>query len=360
MPVITTGGFAKETVEYDEKGNPIQVSYFDAKKKPTNNKEGVAYFKISYDDRGNMKEQQCFDEQKRRTSSTEKGYSKIQRRFDDYGNIEEVRVYDENDRPARDKMGGFFKLAIKHNDHGQITSQQLFDENGLPLNGALGFAKSEFAYDAKGFTIEEKYFDASGKSVRDSAQGCARLAVENNQYGQAVRQTCYDQDGKIALGKQGFAVLVLDYDQRGNRMHECELDTNKQPIMNIKGYASADYYYSAKGDVEKSCFYNDKERHLQSEVVKVVILDFLSNGEASRVGLMKGDIIEYYNNIEVSGVKQFTSLVNQPGVDLRPIIINRNGKDITLNVKPGKLGIPIDEKLVIWKVSECPLAPVKR
>ena len=55
-------GYARYTARFDERGNRIEVAYFDEHDRPTRSDEGIARSLATYDARGYPIEEICFDE----------------------------------------------------------------------------------------------------------------------------------------------------------------------------------------------------------------------------------------------------------------------------------------------------------
>jgi hypothetical protein len=102
---LTVGhlGFARQTVVWDEKGRAFET-YFGADGKPVPIFGRVIKQRGAWDERGNLVEMAFFDENDRPVRN-DTGCAKISMTYDQHGNLTESACFDEGDQAVRDTDG---------------------------------------------------------------------------------------------------------------------------------------------------------------------------------------------------------------------------------------------------------------
>ena len=97
-PVLREGGYARLSIEYDERGNEAVRSYAGKEGALVPGAEGCAVLRASYDERGRVIEESCFDAGGRPVAGKH-GYARRTTAYDERGNVRERALF-TGARPA--------------------------------------------------------------------------------------------------------------------------------------------------------------------------------------------------------------------------------------------------------------------
>lgn len=107
--------------------------------------------------------------------------------------------------------------------------------------------------------------------------------------------------------------------------------------MTKLGYASANL---------KSCEFFDENGEKINNEFELVVLDVMDEGEARKVGVRSGDIIIGYDDASIQTTCQLIDATSAKKHDsgFKKLVVRRGERTLEFNVKPGKLGIGIDNQ----------------
>ena len=284
-------GYASFHVEYDDKGNPIKWAYFDTQNAPVTD---IAEIKIEYDEQGNETKYSIYDKDGHLTMS-EFGYAVQTSDYNEFGNLVKNSYYDTKGALTKDSLG-YAVVEYKYDQYGNKSSECYYDENqnkisldagdactsyeydengnaiktiyegtnGKAIKIKHGFSERRNEYDEEGNIIEEKYFDTNGNPVIADSSGYASLKKKYNEQNKLIEESYYDTDGKPIMSLDGFATLKREYDDFGNLIEDAYFDTKGRLVtMKDTPCARVLYEYDERNRlIKKSCRnVNDSEMY---------------------------------------------------------------------------------------------------
>ena len=126
-PVVTTRGYAKEERNYDAQGHEIESGWYDAQGKPVN-VNGVSKLRHEYDERGNAIVVSFFDADNKLARNSE-GYAVGRWTYDNGNAAVECHYYGPDNKPALHRDGLSSWKAV-YDASGRIVGRKFYDLNG--------------------------------------------------------------------------------------------------------------------------------------------------------------------------------------------------------------------------------------
>ena len=108
--------------------------------------------------------------------------------------------------------GGYHKVTRVFDDKERIVREDFFGTDGKPVILKEGYSYREYEYDDNDNRIRETYYDQNGNNVLN-AYGYAGLRREFDESNRVSRESFLDADGKLTEGKEGYASRVPEYDE---------------------------------------------------------------------------------------------------------------------------------------------------
>lgn len=274
-PIKNASGVHCWTYERDRFGNDLVQQAWDESGKPVANGDGVHRIVKELDRYGNLVRRRMFGLDGAPLTADSSLCASLVYHRDEFGFMIGTDCRDGADRPALFDEGNASWRSTP--DHlGQARETRYFDARGNLLTTDMGFARVELDRDTFGHIIERRFFLADGSSgqkdgpavirytwnaqhleVRRSFfgasgqpgafKGCAATENEYNQYRQAVRQTCRDENGKAALSTEGVSITTWSYDDRGLLSETRYSDPSGRPVDSKRGFAKKLYRYDGRG-----------------------------------------------------------------------------------------------------------------
>jgi hypothetical protein len=259
---------------------------------------------------------------------------------------------------------------------GQLTEGSFYDAEGKRIDGKGNtYAILRMEYAAQGQQVTTRYFGTDEKPVI-AKDGCATLREDRNAEGQALRDACFDANGRpmASMATYGAAVVTLAYDAGGLPTEIEGFDPAGNPIEIIYGYARFKVTEDGAGNVAQKdyfdrngvlilrwtpakscglsqpgtsnptadCMISDASRaFLRSGQQKSVwvVSGIYDSSTAIKIQLHLGDIL-----LENDGITSMNELREhfKSGPDHpRTLIILRNGKQLNFEIPKGPLGVTI-------------------
>ncbi|HEX3046918.1 MAG TPA: AAA-like domain-containing protein [Bacillota bacterium] len=130
----------------------------------------------------------------------------------------------------------------KYNEYGV---QMTYNSYGLPTRTVSLDAHGRPMIDGNGKAIVETIYD----QLDEGHQAFNWFHVKNS-HGNIVENRLLDVSGKLVLGKEGFAVIHLEYDSFDNMVTEMNYGINNEPIITKAGYfmSTSEYSWEPKKD----------------------------------------------------------------------------------------------------------------
>jgi hypothetical protein len=279
----------------------------------------------------------------------------------DGANQLELSFYNVDGKPMTVK-DGFSTKRSTYDSLDNLTSVEFFDAAGKPVKVSAGYAAERFRYDDRNNEIEDAWYGANGELAMQS-DGYAIVHMQYDARNNPSEISYLDRDRKPVVSVTGFASVRLQNDGADRLTSETYFDETGNPQCRNAGYTrfcKVEHGYDAAGR-EVETRYVDADGHVavtgsfsldaqgspagaryvgeHGEALDFrEVVSYVSPGGQAEKLLKKGDLILRYADNPVDGPRSMIRLVNEPFGDTRKVDILRDGKPMTLTVKPGALG----------------------
>ena len=330
--VRNTKGFAKSKRVYDERGNPTEEAYFGPNGRPGHYKERYVKARLKYNPQGNSIEEVYLDASDHPVK-TQAGYAKVTNQYDMHGRVVDVTFFDEAGQPAPRK-GGYAIIRRTYDTRGWLIEETLFDQEGKPASHDDGYTKRKLAYDHRGYRIETAHYDKNDYLTLHT-DGYAKQRSKYNDRGQLLEIAFVDRDGAFVLHKKlGYAKARWTYNERGKVEQIERFDSQDQPMQTVNGYAVSRYMYDDFGLETQRAFLDLNGAPVHT---RVAVQDVEPDRNSQRFGLQVGDLIIGYDGENVRNKHVFDEFELVKGERPRELRILRQGKFVSIDVPPGRL-----------------------
>jgi hypothetical protein len=304
-PVAIASGYASWTARFDGRGNRVEVAYRDeAGRLVFSRKDGCARTEDDYDERGNCVRTAYFDPQGKPVVGKD-GYAGWTARYDERGNrIAQSFFNAEGKRPA-----AWPHERWKFDDRGNAIEIAYLDEKGHPVLNRDKLAVMKVEHDERGNPIARAYFDDRGRPTED------------------------------------WARESLKYDERGNIIDQVFLAADGKPVRTSKGYAGCTYCYDGRGNCIGRTFFDQDRKPLRT---RPVIVEVAEGTQGAQLKLQAGDVIESIGGktAESRWLFLFTRSLESNDAPPKEMVIFRKGRRLTFAVKPGLLGVTLQDRIL--------------
>lgn len=315
-------GYAQVYYDYDVHGNVLAARYFNKdaelnKNEIFNKNEnlavskggGYAYYINEYYDNGKWKSTSYYNEKGEPVLRQDTGYFKIKNEYYEDGKLKSQRFYGTDGKSSvistkyycagfdieycKDDFDNGYHFEYEPNEKGikKTTTYIGLDEKPM-IRRDLGYAKVESVYDIGENEVSAIFFDAEGKPtvckegryaafrnkfkngnwvrceyfdqeyklVLQNDTGYAVIVNEYDEYGQRVKERYYDENGELTIStKYHCAGLAYEYDEKGNKTHVEYLDTEEKIMVRRDlGYAQAAIGYDRVGNKVFEAYFDTK------------------------------------------------------------------------------------------------------
>ncbi len=353
QPMLCKDGYHECQWDYDERGNCIRESYYDAEGNPVMHTEVFAsVIEYDYNEYGTCTQLRYYDmdgkpsKVRNINSKTNKydnrgnlirveyagyaslDYNSVEYEYDSLDNLICEEYFDEQGNPVRnDSLSA--RVTYTYDERRNVLQKMYFDADGNPMNpGCVEEEKYNivrYAYDDRGNQILKQYLnqDVDGTEVcisqeayvyddysncictdtldgkgnlKCNERGFARQIDEYSVKGEKTASEVYGEDGKPVLSKERAFRYEYTYDAVGNRIEERYFGTDGEPIKESTGWcAKAVYQYDFRGLLEKVVQYNENDEPYGTEEAPVNCIEFLRDNWGFDTGRIyydkKGNVI---------------------------------------------------------------------
>jgi YD repeat-containing protein len=288
-------------IEYDTAGHKTQLTRVDVSGSQEIDR---------YDEQGQLIEGSFYDAQGKRIDAKGNTYAIVRYEFTAQGKQFTTRYFGTDEQPVVAKDG----CAITREDgnaRGDSLRDACFDVNGRPMASmsTYGAAVVTFAYDAGGLQTEVAGFDPAGNPV-EITYGYARFKVTEDSAGNVAQKDYFDR----------YGVLIL----RWTPAKSCNVS---QP---------------GASNPTADCIISDASRaFLRSGPKKsvLVVSGISDNSTAMKIQLHLGDVL--LENDGITSLEELRQHFKSGPDHLRTLIILRNGKQISFEIPKGLIGVTI-------------------
>lgn len=206
---VNNPGFSYSVIKdkYDERGNPIETTYWSTTGKPAQDEQHTFKRIHGYDDMNRVIYEKNLDAaEKPLTGINANPEGKVV--YDRFGNRAEIYCYDGYGKP-RMSSDGYHAMKVKYNNHNKQETQEFFDTENKPVvSKSYGYAKALFHYDSKGNRTEENYYDDKGVCFRNDV-------IAYNDKNRQVSYCINDGNKKPTDKFTSFTKVIVAYDTTG-------------------------------------------------------------------------------------------------------------------------------------------------
>lgn len=241
--VLGKDGYAGWRVEYDDLGRKTAVHYLDLTRKPVANvAHRVAGWNAHYDAWGNQVGLQYFGLDGKPANSIQ-GEAGWRAEVDRNGNQTKLQYVDIKGIPtlrawsddAHFTGQGYAQVTRTFDVHGVLLGEAYFGIDEERVARPDSWSHATHVYDQLGRHIRMSYFGAKAEPVK--VDGYHTVTWRHDEHGNAVEIRYFDVDDKTpVLSSEGFARLVIVYDQSHRTLENTVFDTDDQPATQSGGY----------------------------------------------------------------------------------------------------------------------------
>jgi MTH538 TIR-like domain (DUF1863). len=137
IPGVMDTKYAKLLLNWDEKGQNINSSYYDEKGEHSNVDDGFSSLNNTYDNYGHLIKQELFNNKGEPTHSNVQGWHSCEMKYNDKGLVSEYSYYDERGKYVNvntSHLGGGCKILIEYDEKGSFLNSTIYESvDGKPM-----------------------------------------------------------------------------------------------------------------------------------------------------------------------------------------------------------------------------------
>ena len=142
----------------------------------------------------------------------------------------------------------------------------------------------------------------------------------------------------------GYVRRTRMFNAQGNPSEERYWGPDDSPMLQKNQYSKVTFHYDTAGELEKAILWDLDGRELPP--VEVTVIAVAPDGQAVELGLQVGDIITDYDGDEVPNSFVLQARVYAKGGRYRTLEIRRHGETMHFEVKPGEIGVTVEDKIL--------------
>jgi hypothetical protein len=325
--LVMPNAYAVAHQTFDQFDNVTGQAFFDADGKLIRQPFGYAMMHKKYDG-ANLTEEAYFGADGKLTLQPD-GYAMIRHAYDERDNEVERTYFGADAKPLL-QPSGFASQHNKYDRSNNLVEVAFYDANSNLIAQSDGYAIVRSKFDSRNNVIESTYYGPDGKPVL-TTRGYAAIRMQYDKQDHLTASTYFDQAGKpVCLDAiySRYCEMVFAYDNLGR--------TESTQYMDLDGHAqiTALFSFDDKGNATGAHYTgrNGEVLEYRETVLKV------TPGTQSEKLLRQGDIVMSYAGTRIDTPETLPRLTREALGDLRDLQILRNGKLISLKVKPGTIG----------------------
>jgi conflict system STAND superfamily ATPase/PDZ domain-containing protein len=352
--VTTTELGAQWHVVRDSHGRMTDVSVRDAENRLVlSPRIGIARMTMRYDDRGRLLEGAFFDAANKLTTSPSFGCARLLYAYESHGEVSGIECRGPDGKLAATQLLGSVARVEAINDvKGTPRERKFFDEadrlvlwrfddeqGNLRLDKDAQFAQRIVSYDEKRGADGQLYQLVTLRHDDPQEQELFTLSIIGDASGNEVK-ALYTRDDKPIV-REGYHSRTSSYTAKGWLEEMRYFDVAGRPCLTDNGYARVRFTHDEKGQVRKATYFDQAGRELAT---RVVIRAIAEESPAARAGLKVDDVIVRYQDRPIEIVEQLVDLTGREGTDVRQLVVERGGQQVSINVPAGRLGITVVQR----------------
>lgn len=296
-PHMSTLGFASRRISEDENGNIIKEMNYDEKGNPVFDSLGDAGTGYIYDNTDlsivtivSLDENECPRE-------NNEGWTYKKQRKDDCNRVTLYFLYDISKQPVADVMGNY-GAKYKYLEDGISYFVSFLNENGEPHANINGISGRLIIKDNLNRTLVQMDYDVNGNSVYDEVgdagtgfeygsdsnqptkiislnenrqprvnlNGYASRQIQYDELGRIIEELFFDKEGNPTTDNHGCHGLRYKYDDNINESVVVCLNESRQPFITNSGFASISKIKDESGRVVREMWYDEDMKPIADEI----------------------------------------------------------------------------------------------
>lgn len=355
--MLSSSGVARISLERDSKGRIVRRRFFDRDMKPTLSVEEIAGWKSIYDARGNEIGRWFMGMDDKPTLIKDSAFASWSADYNDKGRKIAAKYFDAAGIPAEGPDGssgyrhtigpdgrleqttyeyqggantkGFAKANWQYDEAEKVTGISFLDAENHPTRNPSGYYRVTFLYDSDGKQTQKRYhYELDDEKAADAdsaptdgdktADGSSKkypfsYSLENFDKNEHVTSATYHRrDGQLAIGDEGYAKCVTDFDATGNSI------ANR--------------------------YFDDKEHPLQAEVL---VAELVPGSQAESLKIQVDDVLLTYDGKPITDKSSFIYGRSQekPGGAAKRLVVRRGSEELGFDVAPGQIGMVLTDRI---------------
>ena len=281
--VLLKGSHSGIDRAYDEAGNVVRETYYDAAGNVGANAQGIVIVERHYDEDKHVTWYRYVDAGNQPMAVN--GVAEMEQDYDENGNLNREVVLDGEGKKTLHPDGWCEHITV-YNEAKQKVSERWLGVDGAPVPFKDDYSGIDREFDAYGNTVRETYYDASGSIGANKAgiitilrrfddqkhllwyayqdangqpmavNGVWQMEMTYDEAGNLTREAAMDGAGDPALHPDGWHVHDLQYDVAGNKAAERYTGLDGEPVLNKGDYSGIDWIYDESGNPVRETYYD--------------------------------------------------------------------------------------------------------
>ena len=162
--------------------------------------------------------------------------------------------FDEAGRPRPRKASSHSAVRLTYDERGRVVLQEFLDAQGNAVYPKNGAAALRFGWDEHDDQTSIENLDVTG-ALMQGEFGFARQVEVHDGHGWLLEQRHYDENGKLALWREGGAIQRYSWDPRGLMVVATNLDAEEHPVANAQAWSTTRARYARLRDLTELSYF---------------------------------------------------------------------------------------------------------
>lgn len=281
------------TWKNDIYGNNIEILLYDGDGNPAEYQK-VHKYVAEYDPNGNLTKVSFFGLDGNLTLSDD-GYAITVSEYDDNNLLCKQSIYGLDNKPVIDEKTGSSSAETTRDERGNIIEFRYYDiSSNLFINNKEGAAIEKKEYDDFGNEVQISYYDENEQPMINLKKKYFRQTRTFNEVGQNTEVRCFGINDEPILGKNGWHICKVEYDDKSNQVGFRYYGIDERPIITNDGYALIKYFYDDLNNLIEEKYYDVNEKQVETKkgyAVKKYVRDIWGDESYSYFDLQGNEVL---------------------------------------------------------------------
>lgn len=243
---VRATGIAIEECEYDEHGYLAKSTYLDPDGNPTDCREGNSSQSLKNDEHGNIIEAWYY-KRDGKLCETASGYAGVKADYDSIGNQIKLVNYGTDKKPCAINDGSYGILR-EFDDRNLLVKCTYLGPDLKPAPDNNNIIVMKIEYDKRGNNTKLLFYNADGKTLRVSNEGCAGWNDIYDEHGNHIERNFFGMKEEL-ISPSGihYAKVKYTYDENGN-LNSVRYYNLQGSLTAVNGLAGRDYKNDKRGN----------------------------------------------------------------------------------------------------------------